>query len=324
MSADVDLGGALRERAASVDAALADELSGGSPGYLHEAARHLVEAGGKRLRPVLLLLVAEAVGPDGDDRDRLPAAVAVELIHTLSLIHDDIVDEDDLRRGVPSVHVAWDGPTGIVAGDLLYARAFDLVSEANAPAEARLACIRVLAGACRALCEGQARDMALPGRGEVREEEYLRTVEAKTGALFAAAAEIGAVLGGDDRAVAAAASSFGRSLGTAFQLHDDVLDVTGSTDVLGKPAGSDLTAGKPTLVTIHAGRQGVEVSPRRASDGGIEGVRADLEAAGSIDYVQRTAGGYVERASADLEALPASRARDTLADLATFAVERER
>lgn len=324
MSADVDLWTALERRTGPVDDVLAAELSGGRLRYLYEAARHLVEAGGKRLRPAILLLTAEAVDPDGDNRDRLPAAAAVELVHTLSLIHDDIVDDDAFRRGVPSVHVAWDRPTGIVAGDLLYARAFELVADANAPAGARLASTRVLARACRRLSEGQARDMAHPDRGHATEAAYLKTVESKTGALFEAAAEMGAILGGgDDRAVRAAAS-FGRSLGTGFQLQDDVLDVSGSTDILGKPVGSDLQTGTVTLVTIHARRHDVDVSPRRMEDGGFDEFRADLEDAGSLEYVRGVAERYVERALADLDAIPSSPARDTLADLAAHAVARER
>lgn len=325
MSVDVDLlQQELAERAAAIDDALAAELAGGTPRYLHEAGYHLVAAGGKRLRPAILLLFAEALDPEGEPEDRLPAAMAVELIHTLSLIHDDIVDDDALRRGVPSVHVAWDQSTGIVAGDLLYARAFELVQSADAPAEARLACSATLARACRQLCEGQARDMALPGRRAVTEEEYLQTVAAKTGALFEAAAEIGTVLGGGDDDAMAAATSFGRSLGTAFQLHDDVLDVTGSRTLLGKPIGSDLEGGKLTLVTIHAQRNGVDVSPSRMAREDVETVRAELEAAGSLDYVRETADRYLNQALAALEALPAGPARDVLTDIAVYAVERER
>lgn len=324
MSVDVDLlQQELAERAAAIDDALEAELAGGTPRYLHEATDHLVAAGGKRLRPAILLLFAESLDPDGEPGARLPAAMAVELVHTLSLIHDDIVDDDDLRRGVPSVHVAWDRSTGIVAGDLLYARAFELVQAADAPAEARLACSATLARACQRLCEGQARDMALPGRPTVTEREYRRTVEDKTGALFAAAAELGAILGGDER-VSAAATSFGRALGTAFQLRDDVLDVTGSADLLGKPIGSDLAGGKLTLVTIHAQRNGVDVSPGRVAREGVEAVRADLRAAGSLDYVQHEADRAKDRALAALEALPPGPARDVLADVTAYAVERER
>lgn len=324
MSVDVDLLAALERRAQPVDEMLTSILSTGTPGYLYQASRHLVGAGGKRIRPAVLLLVAEALEPDGDDADRLPAAVAVELVHTLSLIHDDIVDDDGLRRGVPSVHVAWDRPTGIVAGDLLYAIAFDLVADSNAPAEERLACSRTLAQACQRLSEGQARDMARRGYEGPTEEAYLRTVADKTGALFAAAAEMGAILGGGDEEAVAAAGSFGRSLGTAFQLRDDVLDVVGSADVLGKPIGSDLETGTVTLVTIHARRQGVDVSPGRAEASGLEEFRADLEDAGSLTYVSQMAQRYVDRAMADLEALPPTSARDTLAALASYAIERER
>lgn len=324
MPAVEELEAEIRDRTVAIDAALERELAGGSPRSLHEAGRHLVRAGGKRLRPGLLLLAAEAVDPNGSLEGRLPAAVAIELVHTLSLIHDDVIDDDDLRRGVPSVHVAWNQSTAIVAGDLLYARAFELVGQTSAPPETRLECTRVLARACQRLCEGQARDLALTHDGPEGEAEYLRTVAEKTGALFAAATEIGARLAGDDAAVAAALARYGESLGMAFQLHDDVLDVTATTDALGKPVGSDLTGGKPTLVTIHARQQGVDVRPQEADADGLECCRARLEDAGSIEYVGREADRHVASALDALEAVPASPARATLGELARFAVRRER
>lgn len=324
MAAIQELEAALADRTVAVEAALERELAGGDPSALHAAGRHLVQAGGKRLRPGLLLLAAEAVDPDRDLAGLLPAAVAVELVHTLSLIHDDVIDNDDLRRGVPSVHVAWDQSTAIVAGDLLYARAFELAGETDASAETRLACTATLARACRRLSEGQARDLRLAHTGDGREDEYLRTIADKTGALFEAAMAIGARLAGGNEREVAAAAAYGRALGMAFQLHDDVLDVTGSTAQLGKPVGSDLTGGKPTLVTIHAQGEGVEVTPRRADAEGIDQCRARLEAAGSIDYVQQAADRHVAMALDELETLPASSARATLAELARFAVERER
>lgn len=314
----------LRERTAAVDAALEAEVADGSPQYLHEAARHLVQAGGKRLRPAVLLLFAEAVDPEGDEEDYLPAAVAVELVHTLSLIHDDVIDDDDLRRGTQSVHLEWDESTAIVAGDLLYARAFAKLAETPTPTDTRLECVQILAENCQGLCEGQARDMRLVGHGETTEEAYLQTVSNKTGSLFAAAAEIGALLGGADDEVATAAAEYGRTLGIAFQLHDDVLDVTGSADELGKPVGSDMEAGKTTLISVHAAQHGVEVGAERASTAGTAPHLADVEAAGSLDYVNRLTDRYLARALSELEVLPPGPARESLADIAIYAVERRR
>lgn len=324
MAAVEGLKAVLSDRTAAVEAELEAELAGGSPGSLHEASRHLVRAGGKRLRPGLMLLIAEAVDPDRDLEGLLPAAVALELVHTLSLIHDDVIDDDSLRRGVPSVHVAWDPATAIVAGDLLYARAFEFIGETDAPAEVRLACTTILARSCRRLSEGQARDMQLTATGADSESEYLQIVAEKSGALFEAATEIGARLAGGDEEVAAAAAAYGRALGVAFQLHDDVLDVTATTETLGKPVGSDLAGAKPTLVTVHARRQGVDITPRQIEREGVAGVRDRLAAAGSIDYVADLADEYVRRAIGALEVLPSSPARATLNDLARFAVERER
>lgn len=325
MAVNADLEGVLEERAAAIDAALDRELSGGAPTYMHEACRHLVEAGGKRLRPVILLLAAQAVDPECGDRDLLPAAVAVEFVHTLSLIHDDIIDDDDLRRGVPAVHETWDRSTAIVAGDLLYARAFELVTRVEVAASARLEAAQLLADACRELSEGQSLDMTLYGRGEPpTEEEYLRIIEEKTGSLFAAAAEMGVRLAGGDDEQARAADAYGRALGVAFQLQDDVLSVTGSTEVLGKPVGSDLVDGKTTLVTIHAQQHGVDISPESVAARGLEDCRAELEEAGSLDYVDRQASRYVGRALSALEAFEPSSARANLAEIAKFAAERER
>lgn len=324
MEVPFDTDGALEDRLQAVDSVLEEQLAGGDPPYLHDAARHLVEAGGKRLRPIVLLLFADAVDPELDDGAVVPAAAAVELVHTLSLIHDDIIDADDLRRGVPSVHTSWDEPTGIVAGDLLFAQAFSLVSRAEAPPAVTVECTRVLADACEHLSEGQARDMALSDHEGVSEEVYLQTIADKAGALFAASAEMGARLAGGDETVAAGAAGFGRAVGTAFQLHDDVLDVTGSTAHLGKPVGSDLTGGKPTLVSAHGAANGVDVTPKRASDGGTDTCRDDLESAGSLEYVNRLANRHVGRALSALEVVPRTSARQRLADIAAFAVERRR
>lgn len=318
----VQLEAALEELTEVVDDALMATLAGGSPTYLHAASRHLVDAGGKRLRPVLVLLVAEAVDPAGTLERRLPAAVAVELVHTLSLIHDDVIDDDDLRRGVESVHAEWDRPTAIVAGDLLYARAFELVASADLSAETRLDYTRVLARACRRLCEGQALDMRLSSEEELDEATYLRAVEGKTGALFEAAAEIGARVAGGEETDVAAAIGYGRALGTAFQLHDDVLDITRSTEAIGKPAGSDLNGGKPTLVTIHAAGQGIPPVSERSGD--LDSYRRDLEAAGSLEYVREEADRYAAEAVSRLDGLPSSSATEHLADIARYAVDRTR
>lgn len=322
MTESESLDAALARRAELIDDALAERLGPRRPARLYEAAAHLFDAGGKRLRPILVLLVAEACGDeriDDADHGHVPAAVAVELVHTLSLIHDDIIDEDALRRGVPSVHDAWDRSTGILAGDLLYARALDVLLETRAPAERIEACSDVLVRSCRRLCEGQATDVEQTGREDVTEESYREMVEGKTGALFACAAEMGAILGGGGESVRLEAAAYGRRMGIAFQLYDDLLDVTTASSTLGKTHGSDLREGKQTLLLIHARQQGAEID---VEEHGVEHVVEVLEATGSIEYVRGRADDHVAVAKDHLRALPRCRARELLAELANRTVDR--
>ena len=176
-----------------------DELAVITPDNLQEASIYLTKAGGKMLRPALTLISAEAVG--GNKEDALKTAAALELIHTFSLIHDDIMDDDDMRRGMPSVHKVWDEPVAILAGDTLFSKAFEMViasKEENAhPANVANA-LATVADACVKICEGQASDMSFEGNFDVKEEEYSEMIFKKTGALIAAATKAGAIMGGAD------------------------------------------------------------------------------------------------------------------------------
>jgi geranylgeranyl diphosphate synthase type I len=301
---------------ARVDEALVEYLQGETPTRLYEAARHLPESGGKRLRPILVLLGYDAVD-GGDIEAALPAAVAVELIHTCSLSHDDIIDEDTLRRGTESVHARWDVPTGILAGDLLYATAFEAMVDSAAPAETIERCCRVLAETCSVVCEGQFLDTEFESREDVTEADYMEMVERKTGALLGASLQIGALLGGAERGVARGLRGFGTKIGTAFQIHDDVLDVVQSSTTLGKEQGSDVAAGKETLLTVHAREQGVDLS------GPTEAVRERLADAGSVDYARERAQTLVAEATEQLPDLPDAEVDRTLRELAEFLVSRE-
>ncbi|MFB6354794.1 MAG: polyprenyl synthetase family protein [Halobacteriales archaeon] len=331
---------ALEPRRAAVNAALDEALPVTPPERLYEASRHLLEAGGKRLRPAIVLLAAEAVAdvepgsrdyrafPDADGRpvDVMTGAMAVEVVHLFTLIHDDIMDDDDLRRGVPAVHRAYDLETAILAGDTLYSTAFEILLDAGTPPERTTRGLRLLARTCTEICEGQAYDVGFESRSDVGLEEYDEMVRLKTAVLFGAAAAVPAVLLGADDAAVDALRSYGVKVGRAFQIHDDVLDLTVSSDALGKRRGSDLVEGKRTLITVHASQQGVDVDgllpDGEVSDDDIDEAVAALEAAGSLDYARERAHDLAADGVAELEALPANAARDRLEDLGVYLVER--
>ena len=335
--------GARREQ---VNAAFEDYLPVEDPRRLYEAARYLLDAGGKRLRPTVLLLVAEAlldVEPLSTDYQSFPtlfedspdavdilaAAVSVEIIQSFTLIHDDIMDDDDLRRGVPAVHQAYDLETAILAGDTLYSKAFEIMLETGSrPARSQRA-LAMLAETCTEICEGQALDVEFEGRGDVETDAYLDMVERKTASLYAASAALPTLLLGADRETTDALVRYGLAIGRAFQIHDDVLDLTVPSETLGKRRGSDLVEGKRTLITLHARDQGVDVdglvpdgSVEDVTEADIEAAVSRLEAAGSIDFASEMAHDLAEQGKDELAVLPSNDARSTLTDLADYLVER--
>jgi farnesyl diphosphate synthase/geranylgeranyl diphosphate synthase type II len=245
----------LRAVAARVEprlAALADARAGRGPARLVEAVRYALLGGGKRLRPALVLASCEAHGGDASDGSlAMRFAVALEAIHTYSLVHDDLpaMDDDDLRRGRPTVHRAYDEATAILVGDALQTIAFEHLLSTDDPRAAPLA--RLLAGSATLMVEGQARDMAGEG-ARLGEAEVMELMSTKTGALLAASVAGGALAGG---ASAEAVYPWGLKLGLAFQIADDLLDLTGDTTTLGKRAGKDAAAGKSTLPAIVGARE---------------------------------------------------------------------
>jgi len=255
----------LAERAREVEAFLQGCLRGrGIPDRLLASMEYSLLAGGKRLRPVLTLAWASMLG--GDPARVMPFAASLECIHTYSLIHDDLpaMDDDDLRRGKPSNHKQFDEATAILAGDGLLTEAFSLMAETSLreglPAERVLRAVGVLAAAAGGggMVGGQAVDMEFTGRAEVALEELRQMHAMKTGALITAACECGAVLAGASDRDVANAREYGRAVGVAFQIVDDVLDVEGDTATLGKPAGSDAAMGKstyPALIGLESSRE---------------------------------------------------------------------
>ena len=294
-----------------------------APGELNKASAHLLAAGGKRLRPAVVMLAADAVKHGGSD-DILPAALALEITHTFTLIHDDIMDDDKMRRGVQTVHTKWDMPTGILAGDVLYARAFEYLCMARAKDEAKIRAVSMLARACADICEGQHMDMSFENRNDVDEFEYMEMVKKKTGVLYAAAAGIGGVLAGGNAQQVKALYTFGLNTGIAFQIQDDIIDLLAPAEKSGKDRASDLREGKQTLIMIKAREKGLDLSKYRRdlSDADISEAIRELTAAGVIEEVKKIASDLVADSNKHLSLLPPSKERQLLMDIGEFFVTR--
>ena len=334
---------AIDRRRQQINDGVEADLPMAEPAQLYEASRYLLKAGGKRLRPTVLLLVAEALADveplsadyrsfpaaDGQAVDVMAAAVSVEIIQSFTLIHDDIMDSDTVRRGVPAVHREYDRSTAILAGDTLYSKAFENMLQTGADAGRSVEALSELATTCTEICEGQSLDIAFEERAAVTPDEYLEMVELKTAVLYAAAASIPAVILGYDDAVEPL-HSYGLDIGRAFQIQDDLLDLLTPTETLGKQRGSDLVEGKQTLVTVHARTNGVDVdglietdSIEAVTEAEIKQAVAELERAGSIEYARTTASELIESGKAHLQTLPENAARARLSEVADYLVERE-
>jgi geranylgeranyl diphosphate synthase type I len=312
----MDLKEYLGSTALQVDR-LINRYFGHASGELGKASAHLLLAGGKRLRPALLLLSADAVRK-GSSIDVMPAALALELTHSFTLIHDDIMDADAVRRGVPTVHTRWDEPTAILAGDVLFASAFEFIALADTPDNAKVRAVSMLARTCVEICEGQHMDISFESRDDVLEGEYLKMVERKTGVLYAAAAGIGAILAGGNPAHVEALYNYGRGIGMAFQIQDDIIDLVAPADVSGKDRASDLREGKKTLISIKALEKGFDLSEyrRELSDAEIDAVIGKLEDLGVIGEVRDTARELISTGKKRISILPESEEKQLLMDIA--------
>ena len=312
---------ALRDDLQAVDRVLREALHSDVP-LIGRVADHIIAGGGKRLRPALLLLVAQACGYR--DKHQHTLAAVIEMIHTATLLHDDVVDESALRRGHDTANAIFGNSASVLVGDFLYSRAFQLMVTVD---NARV--FQILAEATNVIAEGEVMQLVNAGNPEIDETIYRDVIERKTAKLFEAAARLGAVLGGAKPAREETLSSFGAHLGTAFQLIDDVLDYTGDHAAIGKNLGDDLAEGKPTLPLIRALAVG---TPEEASlirgavkAGGLTDFRpvlAALQRTGALDYTRASAKAESKQASACLAALPPSTCREILLELAVFAVTR--
>ncbi len=314
----------LQKRAKLVDEAIPKFLPITPPDELYHAMRHLLDAGGKRLRPSALLLAAEATG--GKPENVLPAAVAIELIHNFTLIHDDIMDEAELRRGLTTVHKKWGVPRAIIAGDALYSKAFEILSCAKSEPSQIVESLELMSKTCTDICEGQWMDMNFQTRKDVTEAEYMRMVEKKTSVLFSTSTKIGAILSGANRDASRALWDFGRLAGVGFQIYDDVIDLITPEEILGKAQGGDIIEGKRTLIVIHALSKGAAIEALGKSNATKSEVSAALTAlkdSGSIDYAMNKAVNFVEEGKAALKVLPDSEAKNILVVLADYMIERK-
>ncbi|MBQ6629449.1 MAG: polyprenyl synthetase family protein [Methanobrevibacter sp.] len=304
-----------------------EELATIAPDNLAEASVYLTRAGGKMLRPALTLIVSEAVG--GNRESALKSAAAIELIHTFSLIHDDIMDQDDMRRGMPSVHKVWGDDVAILAGDTLFSKAFEIIiGSEGTSSEQNNKALATVADACVKICEGQASDMGFEERFDVTEDEYMEMIFKKTGALIAAATKAGAIMGGASDEVIDAMYEYGRLIGLAFQIQDDYLDIAADEETLGKPIGSDIGKGKMTIIAIK-GLASVEddrlleiLKADNNSQDEIDEAIEILENCGAIEYARNLALESVDQAKEVLEILDDSSFKQVLVDIADFVLER--
>lgn len=320
----------LKKYSESIDEEIGESLGTIDPSILCEASDHLIKAGGKKLRPSLVVLSCEAVG--GRTEDALKTGAAMELIHTFSLIHDDIMDKDEMRRGKPSVHVLWGEPMAILAGDTLFSKAFENVLETdtrNVPPQRTVNALKTVVDSCIKICEGQALDIGFEGKLDVKEEEYLEMIYKKTAALIAASTKAGAIIGGGTEEQIEALSEYGRLIGLAFQIQDDYLDVASEAEEIGKPVGSDIVEGKMTLMVVHALANASEedknklISILEANDESlVNDAIAIFNKYGSIEYTRDIALGNVKTAKELLDVLDESEAKESLKLIADFVLER--
>ena len=289
---------------------------------INQVAEYIVASGGKRVRPLVVVIAARACGYRGERH--ADAATIIELIHTATLLHDDVVDGSTLRRGQDTANSVWGNEASVLVGDFLYSRAFQMMVSLG---EMRI--MSVMADATNRIAEGEVLQLMNTGDPETTEERYFDVIHRKTARLFEAGTQIAAILAGATPAVEAAMARYGRHLGVAFQLVDDVLDYSAGPEQRGKNVGDDLAEGKPTLPLIHALRNGSEADRqliRHAIEQGgvadIERITAIIESTGGLDYTARLARQEANLAIDALADLPASAQREALRGLADFAVNR--
>ncbi|KQN35571.1 farnesyltranstransferase [Sphingomonas sp. Leaf407] len=306
-----------------VNAVILDRMQSKIP-LIPELAGHLIAGGGKRMRPMLTLACARLIGYGGTRHHLL--AAAVEFIHTATLLHDDVVDGSDLRRGKRTANIIWGNPASVLVGDYLFSKSFELMVEAES-----LKALRILSGASAIIAEGEVNQLTAIRRIDTPEDRYLDIIGAKTAALFSAACRIAAIVADRSEADEAALDVYGRNLGIAFQLVDDAIDYVSDADTMGKDAGDDFREGKMTLPVILAYARGNEeargfwrdaISGKRASDTDFAHAITLVQASRAVDDTLARARHYGQRAIDSLGRFPNGPAKDAMVEAVEFAIRR--
>ncbi len=312
----------VEEDAGAVDVTIRERLSS-EVVLIDQLSHYIINSGGKRLRPLLVLLSAGACHYRG--RHHITLAAVIEFIHTATLLHDDVVDASNLRRGRETANAIWGNEASVLVGDFLYSRSFQMMVSVGKPRV-----MEILADTTNVIAEGEVQQLLNCHEPDTTEEQYRQVIQAKTAKLFEAGSQLGAVLAGRPRREETALALYGLHLGTAFQLVDDALDYNSSAAALGKNIGDDLAEGKPTLPLIHAMRESApeqrEVLREAVRNGGladIDAVVSAIESTGSIAYTAHAARIEAGKAIAALADIPDSSYKDALVSLAEFAVERD-
>lgn len=306
---------------AAVDALIRSSLDSNVV-LIRQIAEYIIGSGGKRLRPMLVVLAARACGYQGAHHVRL--AAIIEFIHTATLLHDDVVDESDLRRGKESAHAVWGNAASVLVGDFLYSRSFQMMVQVES-----MRVMEVLSDATNTIAEGEVEQLLNMHDPEVSEESYFSVIEKKTAKLFEAACQLGAVLTGQPE-LEASLAAFGRELGAAFQVADDVLDYTADADTLGKNIGDDLAEGKPTLPLIlcrkklpAADQAIIDETIREGGLGRIEQIVRLIDESGALDESREAARQRSSAAIESIRKLPDSEWKDAMTSLASYSISRD-
>lgn len=320
----------LKKMSAELDGPIKSYIGDEEPANLMEASRQYPYAGGKRMRPAMAVATCGAVG--GDRNKAIPLAVAVEYIHNFTLIHDDLMDGDAKRRGMDTIHVGYGMPTAVLAGDALFAKAYQIICDLDVPAERMRAAMKYVSDAVWDLARGQQMDVNNEGQ-IVSEEVYIETIKLKTSVLFAAAAAGGAIIGGADDATVKAINEYALELGLGFQMFDDYLGIAGDESKTGKSVGNDIRKGKCTCMVTHAIRSIKDPKVLEEFKGILENMDATdeqcarakqiMQEAGSIDYALGLARQKVDNAIAKISFLPESEDKEFMIALANFAINRD-
>jgi len=316
-----DIQNLVREDIKAVDDLLINRLES-EVALINQVSSYIINAGGKRIRPLLVILVSKALGYQGINHHVM--AAVIELIHTATLIHDDIVDESEVRRGTETPNQVWGNAASVLVGDFIYSRAFEIMVEPNS-----MEIMKVLSKATNAIAEGEVLQLLNIGNKELKEADYLKVIEKKTACLFQAATQIAAIISDSDSSIQNQMKSFGLHLGNAFQIVDDVLDYQSDEELLGKRIGDDLSEGKMTLPLIHSLSNSSKVTNKKlrdiVSNNNVEEIDTVLEIfqeTGSIDYTINRAKEISKKAKQCLVNLNNSAYENALSLLCDISVER--